>query len=87
MAAPRVEEIHDLASLEAAYRKARFTIICHSVFFLGCCTLAIVARRMMKMPPAFLTVVFVVTLLLFGGDFLRFLSYRRRLRRLREKLS
>lgn len=87
MAAPRIDDIKDLATLEVAYRKSRFTIICHAAFFIGCCVLAVFARRMTKMPPALLTVVFVVALLLFGGDILRFFSYRRRLRRLREKLS
>jgi hypothetical protein len=38
---------------------------------------------MLKMPPALLTVVFFIALLLFGGDLLRFLSCRRRLARLR----
>jgi isoprenylcysteine carboxyl methyltransferase (ICMT) family protein YpbQ len=75
---------NDLAKAEADYRKARFTIIGHGIFFVACCTLAVIARRMFKMPPALLTVVFVVALLLFGGDLLRFLSTKRRLGRLRE---
>ena len=87
MAGPSHDAMIELASLEAAYRKSRRTIIGHAVFFLLCCTVAVVLRGMMKMPPAFLTVVFVVALGLFGGDLLRFLSYRRRLRRLRETLS
>jgi hypothetical protein len=87
MAARRPEEFTDLASLEAAYRKSRFTIIGHGIFFFLCCTFAVIVRRMIKMPPALLTVVFIVALLLFGGDLLRFLSYRRRLRRMRETLS
>lgn len=86
MAAQRVDDIRDLATLEVAYRKSRFTIIGHGVFFFVCCAIAVIARRMLKMPPVLLTVVFVVALLLFGGDLLRFLSYRRRLRRLRETL-
>jgi hypothetical protein len=87
MAGPPHDAMTELASLEAAYRKSRRTIIGHAVFFVVCCTGAVVLRMMMKMPPALLTVVFVVALLLFGGDILRFLSYRRRLRRLRETLS
>ncbi len=75
---------NDLVTAEADYRKARFTIIGHGIFFVACCTLAVIARRMFKMPPALLTVVFVVALLLFGGDLLRFLSTKRRLGRLRE---
>jgi hypothetical protein len=83
----RREDISDLATLEAAYRRSLFTILGHAVFFIACCTVAVILRRMFKMPPALLTVVFIVALLLFGGDVLRFLSYRRRLRRLRENLS
>lgn len=86
MAAPQ-DNISDLATLEAAYRRSLFTILGHAVFFIVCCTVAVILRRMFKMPPALLTVVFIVALLLFGGDVLRFLSYRRRLRRLRETLS
>ena len=81
-----VETMTDLATLEVAYRKARWTIIGHAVFFTVCCTAAVILRRMLKMPPALLTVVFVVALLLFGGDILRFLSYRRKVRRARETL-
>jgi hypothetical protein len=87
MAAPRIDDITDLATLEAAYRKSRFTIIGHGIFFFLCCVIAIIARRMLKMPPVLLTMVFIVALLLFGGDILRFLAYRRRLRQLRQNLS
>jgi hypothetical protein len=81
------DAMFELATLEAAYRKSLRTIIGHAVFFIICCTVAVILRRMFKMPPALLTMVFVVALLLFGGDILRFLSYRRRLRRIRESLS
>jgi hypothetical protein len=74
----------ELATAEAAYRKSFWTIIGHGVFFVACCAVAVIARRMFKMPPALLTTVFFVALILFGGDLLRFLSDRRRLRRLRE---
>jgi DMSO reductase anchor subunit len=67
-----------------AYRKARFTLIGHGIFFAFCCGVAVVARRMFKMPPALLTVVFAVALVLFGSDILRFLRTRRQLRRLQE---
>ena len=87
MAGPRPEDMTDLATLEAAYRKSFRTILGHAVFFIACCAVAVIARRMFKMPPALLTVVFFVALLLFGGDLLRFMSYRRRIRRARENLS
>jgi hypothetical protein len=81
MAAPDT----DLATVEAAYRKILRTILGHSIFFIICCALAIVLRRMFKLPPALLTVAFFVALLLFGGDLIRFISCRSRLRRLREQ--
>jgi hypothetical protein len=77
----------DLATLEVAYRRSRRTVIGHGVFFFICCTIAVVLRRMFNMPPALLTVVFIVALILFGGDILRFLSLRRRLRQMREELG
>ena len=83
----KLPEHDDRATVEAAYRKALWTIIGHGVFFAVCCTVAIIARRMFKMPPALLTVVFFVALLLFGGDLWRFVSCRRRLRRLQEENS
>lgn len=74
----------ELAAAEASYRKALWTIIGHAVFFVACCVVAILARRLFKLPPALLTVAFFVALLLFGGDFWRFLATRRRVRKLRE---
>ena len=69
----------EFAALHAAYRKALFTIISHGIFFVVCCTVAVLARKMLKMPPSLLTVVFAVALVLFGGDLFRFLRHRRRL--------
>ncbi len=69
----------EFALLHAAYRKALFKIISHAVFFVLCCTIAVIARKMLKMPPSLLTVVFAVALILFGGDLFRFLRNRRRL--------
>ncbi len=77
----------DLETVEAAYHKALWAIIGHAIFFVGCCVIAIVARRMFKLPPALLTVAFFAALVLFGGDFWRFVSYRRKLRRLREEAA
>ena len=81
---PREPSMHELATVQAEYRKSLRTIIGHAIFFFVCCATAVIARRMFKMPPALLTMVFVVALLLFGGDLLRFLSCRRRLRRIQE---
>jgi predicted exporter len=71
----------EFAVLHAAYRKALFKIISHGVFFTLCCAVAVIARRMMKMPPSLLTVVFAVALILFGGDLVSFFRHRRRLQR------
>lgn len=71
--------IENFATLHAAYRKALFTIIGHGIFFAVCCVVAIIARRMFNLPPALLTVVFAVALVLFGGDLFRFFRHRRRL--------
>ena len=83
---PRAAPADDLASLEAAYRKAFWTIVSHGVFCAACVVIAVIARRIFKMPPALLTVAFAVALLLFGGDLWRFVVTRRRLRRRREEL-
>jgi cytochrome c biogenesis protein CcdA len=76
-------DVDDLATVEAGYRKALWTIIGHSAFFVLCCIIAIIVRRFLKLPPALLTVAFGVAVILFGGDFWRFLSFRRRRRKLR----
>lgn len=77
----------DPAAIVAAYRKSRFTMICNGVFFLVCCAVAVIVRKMIGMPPALLTVVFGVALVLFGGDILRFLALRRQYRRLLDQNS
>ena len=86
MAGTTHDATEELATLEAAYRKSRRTVISHAIFFVLCCTFAIVLRRMFNMPPALLSVAFIVALILFGGDLLRFLSLRRQLRCRRETL-
>jgi hypothetical protein len=82
MARFRDQTPDDPAALAAAYRKSRFALICNGVFFFVCCAVAVIVRKMIGMPPALLTVVFAVALVLFGGDIMRFLSLRRRYRRL-----
>jgi cell division protein FtsW (lipid II flippase) len=73
------------AEAEAAYRQVLWTIIGHGIFFVVCCVVAVLARRMFKMPPALLTVAFFVALGLFGGDLWRFIRCRRSRQRWREK--
>ncbi len=71
-----------LAELEPAYRRATCKVICHVVFIVVCCVAAIIIRGMMRLPPALLTTVFVVALLVFGNDFIRFIVLRYRVQRL-----
>jgi hypothetical protein len=73
----------ELADAERAYRKLRFTMLCHLGFFLLCCVAVFVARRAMGLPPALLGVVIIVALIAFGGDIMKFLACRERLRRAR----
>ena len=85
--AATLPEDETLASAESAYRQAFWKIIGHTVFFVACCAVAILARRIFKMPPALLTVAFFVALALFGGDLWRFITCRRRLERMRAENS
>jgi cytochrome c biogenesis protein CcdA len=75
----------ELNAAEAAYHKILWTILGHTAFFVVCCVIAIILRRMSRLPPALLSVAFFVALVLFGGDFIRFIRCRSRLRRLREQ--
>jgi hypothetical protein len=77
----------ELADAERAYRKLRFTILCHVGFFIICCGFAALARRAMGLPPALLGVVIIVALVAFGGDIMKFIACRDRLRRLRDRAS
>ena len=77
----------ELAEAERTYRKLRFTMLCHLGFFVLCCGLAALARRAMGLPPALLGVVIIVALVAFGGDIMKFIACRDRLRRLRAKAS
>lgn len=75
----------ELNAAETAYHKILWTVFGHGVFFVGCCVVAIIVRRVSRLPPALLSVAFCVALLLFGGDLIRFIRCRSRLRRLREQ--
>lgn len=66
-----------------AYRKSRFTIICHAIF-LGVCVAAVIAgRRMMGLPPQIIATVIIVALILFGKDIMTFFRLRSEVARLR----
>jgi uncharacterized integral membrane protein len=72
----------EIAEVEQAYRRARWTLIGHMVFLLACSLGAMVIRRFFKMPAAVIGTAIIVALLLFGGDVMRFFRCRDRLRRL-----
>ena len=70
-----------------AYRKSRFTIICHVVFLGLCIAATVVARRFMGMPPQLLTTVIIVALLVFGKDIMTFFRLRSEVARLRDQAA
>ena len=78
---PTEEEI---AHVEAAYRKAQFKLVFVLIFIGACCLGATVARQMMGLPPALLSAVLIVALLLFSPEIFRFMRLRNQLQSLRE---
>jgi hypothetical protein len=74
----------DVAVIQQAYRKARWTLLMHFIFVAACSIVAILLRRMFALPPALLGVAFIVALIVFGGDVMNFLRCRDRVRRLNE---
>ena len=74
----------EVAALEAAYRKALFKLIFHLIFVVVCCLGAAVLRQIMGLPPAFLSAVLIVALLLFSPDIFRFMVLRNKVKSRRE---
>jgi hypothetical protein len=74
----------ELDEAERTYRKLQVTMLWHLAFLVLCIVAAFVARRAMGLPPALLGVVLIVALIAFGGDIMKFLSCRDRVRRLRD---
>lgn len=72
----------DYAQVERAYHRAKWKLIFHVIFVAACCVPAVLFRRFFKMQPALLGVVFIVALIVFGGDIMHFIRCRDRLRRL-----
>ena len=66
-----------------AYRKSRFTIICHAIFLGLCIAATVIARRAIGLPPQLLTTVIIVALLVFGKDIMKFFHLRSRVAQLR----
>lgn len=68
--------------IRSAYRRALWTLVGHGIFVGACVALAALARRVFRLPPALLGVALIVALVVFGGDIMRFLRLRERVRRL-----
>ena len=73
----------ELERSEQAYRRSRRTVLGHVVFLGVCCTAAFLLRRTFRLPSIFLFTVFVVALLAFAGDIMKFLHCRHELHRQR----
>lgn len=73
----------EISRLETAYRRAKFTMICHVLFIGTASFLGVLVRRIAGLPPIFLFTVLVVALVLFGGDIMKFFYCRNELKRLR----
>jgi cytochrome c biogenesis protein CcdA len=68
--------------IERAYHRAFWTVVGHALFVGACCVGVVMVRRFFRLPSALLGVVFIVALIVFGGDIMRFLRARERFRRL-----
>ena len=77
----------ELATAEAAYRRALFKVLTHLAFIVICCVGAAVLRSVMGLPPALLSAVLIVALLLFSPDIFRFMVLRNKVQRLRDENS
>jgi hypothetical protein len=73
----------EITQMEAAYRRAKFTIICHVLFLGLVCGAGVLIRRAMGLPPLFLAGVLIISLVVFGGDIMKLFYCRNELRRLR----
>jgi len=79
MPRPTVAEV---VRLELTYRKARRVVIGHFIFFVVCCTVALVARRNLNFPLQLTWPLIAVFTLAFAGDLARFFYRRYKLQRL-----
>ena len=75
----------EIAATEAAYRKALFRLLFQLGFIVICCIVATGVRGMFGLPPALLSAVLIVALLLFSPEIFRFLSLRNQLQSLRKQ--
>ena len=70
-----------------AYRKSRFTIICHAIFIGLCVAATVMGRRLMGLPTQVLVTVLIVALVVFGKDIMTFFALRAKVARLRDQAS
>ena len=66
------------AEVDTAYRRARWVLIRHAVFLGACMVLALFLRRLFKLPPPLIGTAFIVALVVFGGDIMKFFRLRDR---------
>ena len=79
-----------IAETLQAYRKARLRLFINLGFVIACCVAASGLRAAFGLPPAFLSVVLIATILLFSPEIFRFLRLKnelQRLERLRDNAS
>jgi len=75
----------EIAQLEMAYRKSRFTVLGHSIFLIACCLFVTFVRRRAGLPVIVTGSVVIVALLVFWRDIMKFLVLRNELIRLRSQ--
>lgn len=66
--------LDETARLQATYLRLRRTFFRNLIFFLVCCILALILRRLLRFPPGLSWVVFAVPAVLFAGDVIRLLA-------------
>lgn len=73
----------DPAEIERAYRRALFKLILHLGYVFLLCIGAFAIRKAFGLPPAFLTIVLVLALVLFSPEIFRFMVLRAKVQRIR----
>ena len=75
----------EIAAVEAAHRKAMFKMLINLGFVVACCMSAAGLRSMFGLPPALLSAVLIVSILVFSPEIFRFLLLRNKLQQLRKE--
>lgn len=74
----------DPEEIRRAYRRARFKLFLHLGYVFLLCLAAFSIRNAFGLPPAFLTIVLILALVLFSPEIFRFLMLRNKVRALEE---